>query len=85
MYQKVLRDAGDVLRAVSAQAGHMNDRELLRPRLERALARCDAAAPYSPEWAAAMDEIDELSAVAHRAILARRDGRIPVTAESAAP
>jgi hypothetical protein len=62
----------------------MNDRDLLRPRLERALARRDAAAPYSPEWAAAMDEMDELSALAHRAILARRDGRVPVTADSAA-
>ena len=62
----------------------MNDRELLRPRLERALARCDAAAPYSPEWAAAMDEMDELSALAHRAILARRDWRVPVTAAATA-
>jgi hypothetical protein len=84
MYQNALRDAGDASRAASEQAGDMNDRELLRPRLERALARCDAAAPYSPEWAAAMDEMDELRALAHRAILARRDGRVPVTAAATA-
>jgi hypothetical protein len=57
----------------------MNDQEL-RPRLERALARRDASAPSSPEWDAAMDEIDELSAQARRAILARNDGRVPVSA-----
>jgi CHAD domain-containing protein len=80
MYQNALRDAGDASRAVREQVGDMNDRELLRPRLERALARCDAAAPSSPEWAAAMHEMDELSALAHRAILARRDGRRAVAA-----
>jgi len=57
----------------------MNDQEL-RPRLERALARRDAAAPFSREWDAAMDEIDALSAQARRAILARHDGRVPVPA-----
>jgi hypothetical protein len=61
----------------------MNDKDL-RSRLQRALARRYNAAPSSPEWEAAMDEMDELSAQARRSILARRDGRVPVTAESAA-
>ena len=62
-----------------AQADPMNDKDL-RPRLPRALARRENAAPSSPEWEAAMDEIDELSAVARRAIVARNDGRVPVPA-----
>jgi hypothetical protein len=66
--------------AVAAQTEPMSDPELLRPRLERALARRDAAAPFSPEWDAAMDEIDALSVQARRAILARHDGRVPVSA-----
>jgi len=64
---------------VQAQAEAMTDQEL-RPRLERALARRDAAAPSSPEWDAAMDEIDALSAQARRTILAQHDGGVPVPA-----
>jgi hypothetical protein len=63
-----------------AQTGRMDNPEILRPRLERALARRDAAAPYGPEWAAAMEELDELRARARRAILARTDDRIAVSA-----
>lgn len=48
--------------------GQMDNRETLERRLERARARCAEQPPYSPDWDAAMGEIDEL--VARLALLA---------------
>ncbi len=38
----------------------MDTRETLERRLERARARCEEQPPYSPDWDAAMDEIEDL-------------------------
>jgi hypothetical protein len=47
------------------------DREILQRRLERANDRRDREPPFSPDWDAAMDEIDELTER-----LARLDGEL---------
>ena len=58
----------------------MNDLEILRRRLDRARARRDEGAPSSPDWAAAMEEIDELTArLARIAVLARAEQRVAVS------
>ena len=60
----------------------MNSLEILGGRIERAKTRRDEALPYSPDWAAAMEEIDELRArraqLAQMATLGRALTRIPV-------
>ena len=60
----------------------MSSLEILGGRIERAKTRRDEALPYSPDWAAAMEEIDELRArraqLAQMAILGRAMNRIPV-------
>jgi hypothetical protein len=59
----------------------MDSSEILRGRLERATARRDAGAPYSPDWDAAMADIDELTTrLARLAILARSLPRVPAAA-----
>jgi hypothetical protein len=55
----------------------MDNTEILRRRLIQAKARRDAGAPYSPDWDAAMAEIDDLGArLARLAILARALPRV---------
>jgi hypothetical protein len=59
----------------------MDNTEILRRRLEQAKARRDAGAPYSPDWDAAMAQIDDLAArLACLAILARALPRVPAAA-----
>jgi hypothetical protein len=59
----------------------MNPIEALRRRLKLAEARRDSAASFSPDWDAAMAEIDDVAArLARLAILARALPRTPVAA-----
>jgi hypothetical protein len=59
----------------------MNTRIALERRLVLARARRDSQPPYSPDWVAAMSDIDDLTAcLARLAILARALHRVPVTA-----
>ena len=52
----------------------------LQRRLELARARRDSQPPFSPDWDAAMSDIDEVTAsLARLAILARAQLRVPVT------
>ena len=79
-YRSDLRGPDDALRRAQEHASEMDHPETLRPRLHRAFARRDNAASHSPEWAAAMDEIDDLTArLARLAILARVERRLPVS------
>lgn len=55
--------------------------ERIKQRLELAHARRDSQPLYSPDWDAAMGDIDELTAtLARLAILARAEQRAPVSA-----
>ena len=59
----------------------MDNTEILRRRLEYAKARRDAGAPYSPDWDAAMADIEDLAArLARLSILARALPTFPVAA-----
>jgi len=59
----------------------MDTRIALERRLELARARRDSQPSYSPDWDAAMGDIDELTAsLARLAILARAEQRLPVSA-----
>jgi len=59
----------------------MDNTEILRRRLEHAKARRDAGAPYSPDWDAAMADIEDLAArLARLSILARALPTVPVAA-----
>jgi len=59
----------------------MDNTAIICRRLERSKARRDAGAPYSPDWDAAMAEIDDLAArLARLAILARALPRVPAAA-----
>ena len=59
----------------------MDNTEILRRRLEQAKVRRDAGAPYSPDWDAAVAQIDDLAArLARLAILARALPRVPAAA-----
>jgi len=59
----------------------MDTRIALQRRLELARARRDSQPPFSPDWDAAMSDIDEVTAsLARLAILARVEHRVPVTA-----
>jgi hypothetical protein len=59
----------------------MNTRIALERRLVLARARRDSQPSFSPDWAAAMSDIDDLTAsLARLAILARAEHRVPVTA-----
>ena len=56
----------------------MRSPEIIRRRLDQAKGRRDAAAPHSPDWDAAMTQIDDLaSRLATLAILARALPRVP--------
>jgi len=74
------------VRVMRSTAGCCNTRrmentEILRRRLEQAKVRRDAGAPYSPDWDAAMAQIDDLAArLARLAILARALPRVPAAA-----
>lgn len=46
----------------ASRLGSMDNRETLERRLERARARCAEQPPYSPDWDAAMGEIEDLLA-----------------------
>jgi hypothetical protein len=53
----------------------------LEERLELARARRDSQPSFSPDWDAAMGDIDELTAtLARLAILARAEQRVPASA-----
>ena len=68
-------------RPVGATRDDMDTTAIIRRRLEQALVRRDAGAPFSPDWDTAMAEIDELAArLARLAILARALPRMPVAA-----
>jgi hypothetical protein len=59
----------------------MDTRVTLERRLELARARRDSQPSFSPEWDAAMSDIDDLTArLARLAILARAEHRVPITA-----
>ena len=59
----------------------MDNALIIRRSLEQAKVRRDAGAPYSPDWDAAMAEIEELAArLARVAILARALPRVPAAA-----
>jgi hypothetical protein len=51
------------------------DPEILEARLERARSRVDDASPYSPDWDAATEAVDELLRRLDRAL---RDQRVRV-------
>jgi hypothetical protein len=73
-------------RAMRSAAGPCNARdmdttEIICRRLEQAKVRRDAGAPFSPDWDAAMAEIDDMTArLAGLAILARALPRVPAAA-----
>jgi hypothetical protein len=59
----------------------MNTRIALERRLVLARARRDLQPPFSPDWEAAISDIDDLTArLARLAILARSEHRVPLTA-----
>ena len=63
------------------ETGAMDSHVALEQRLELARARRDAQPAYSPDWDAAMGDIDELTArLARLAILARAEQRVPASA-----
>jgi hypothetical protein len=59
----------------------MDNTEIICRRLAEAKVRRDTGAPYSPDWDAAMADIDDLTArLARLAILARALPRVPAAA-----
>ena len=63
------------------QTAGMDTRMALERRLELARARRDSQPSYSPDWDAAMSDIDEVTArLARLAILARAQHRISIPA-----
>ena len=73
MYGPALRDASDVPARRAAQTGPMDDLETLRRRVKRAIERRDDAVSFSPDWDAAMSELDELRADSRFVDLRRRE------------
>jgi hypothetical protein len=58
----------------------MDTRVALERRLERERARRDSQPSFSPDWEAAMGDIDELVAsLARLAILGRAEQRVPAS------
>ena len=58
--------------------GRMNEVHVLRDRLRRATVRRENSVAFSPEWQAAMGEIDDLTAgLARLAIRARTEAAVP--------
>jgi len=67
--------------AASARLRAMNTRIALERRLVLARARRDSQPSFSPDWDAAMSDIDEVTArLARLAILARAEHRVPLSA-----
>ena len=64
----------------AAQTSFMNHPETLGHRLELAIARRDGASPSSPEWDAAMSNLDELRVIARKIMLARNARKEPLQA-----
>jgi hypothetical protein len=58
----------------------MNDMDSLRHRLRMAIARRNEASPFSPEWDAAMSQLDELRTVAREILIARNARQIAIVA-----
>jgi hypothetical protein len=58
----------------------MNDMDSLRRRLRLAIARRNAASPFSPEFDAAMSQLDDLRTVAREILIARNARQIAVVA-----
>lgn len=58
----------------------MNDLETLRHRLRVAIARRNEASPFSPEWDAAMSNLEELRTAAREIRLARYAREAPIPA-----
>jgi hypothetical protein len=58
----------------------MNDMDSLRHRLKMAIARRNEASPFSPEWDAAMSQLDELRTIAREILIARNARQIAVVA-----
>jgi hypothetical protein len=58
----------------------MNDMDSLGRRLRTSIARRNEASPFSPEWDAAMSQLDELRTVAREILIARNARQAAVVA-----